>query len=310
MFDNVALPLRLRGASERDTRREAFAVLEWLDVAHLADKRPGTLSGGEQQRAAIARALIGRPEVLLADEPTNALEDAQARRLLATFQELVEMGTTVIVATHNEALVREAPAASIVLQDGTLAGPILRTELPHAGATEHERACFPGLRSGSLPLLVALMTLLAGLSLAGLTGVQTLAEGWAGAARNATTIEIPSDTLQLEDRTRTLIQTLHKTPDVTTVRELSRSRYRPFSPLARTGLGQRASPRPFPARRSDRRPYRNPDLGKVVHAALPEAVVEEDRRWENGSTAWGAASSPAPGLRSALSPPSRSFQSA
>lgn len=122
VFDNVALPLRLRGASERDTRREAFAVLEWLDVAHLADKRPGTLSGGEQQRAAIARALIGRPEVLLADEPTNALEDAQARRLLATFQELVEMGTTVIVATHNEALVREAPAASIVLQDGTLAG--------------------------------------------------------------------------------------------------------------------------------------------------------------------------------------------
>ncbi|AHK70211.1 cell division protein FtsE [Gluconobacter oxydans] len=122
VFDNVALPLRLRGASERDTRREAFAVLEWLDVAHLADKRPGTLSGGEQQRAAIARALIGRPEVLLADEPTNALEDAQARRLLATFQELVEMGTTVIVATHNEALVREAPAASIVLQDGTLSG--------------------------------------------------------------------------------------------------------------------------------------------------------------------------------------------
>lgn len=122
VFDNVALPLRLRGASERDTRREAFAVLEWLDVAHLADKRPGTLSGGEQQRAAIARALIGRPEVLLADEPANALEDAQARRLLATFQELVEMGTTVIVATHNEALVREAPAASIVLQDGTLAG--------------------------------------------------------------------------------------------------------------------------------------------------------------------------------------------
>ncbi|MFT8611784.1 MAG: ATP-binding cassette domain-containing protein [Gluconobacter oxydans] len=122
VFDNVALPLRLRGASERDTRREAFAVLEWLDVAHLADKRPGTLSGGEQQRAAIARALIGRPEVLLADEPTNALEDAQARRLLATFQELVDMGTTVIVATHNEALVREAPAASIVLQDGTLAG--------------------------------------------------------------------------------------------------------------------------------------------------------------------------------------------
>lgn len=128
VFDNVALPLRLRGASERDTRREAFAVLEWLDVVHLADKRPGTLSGGEQQRAAIARALIGRPELLLADEPTNALEDAQARRLLSTFQELVDMGTTVIVATHNEALVREAPARSIVLRDGTLADPTPQDE--------------------------------------------------------------------------------------------------------------------------------------------------------------------------------------
>ncbi|WP_408873077.1 cell division ATP-binding protein FtsE [Gluconobacter roseus] len=128
VFDNVALPLRLRGASERDTRREAFAVLEWLDVVHLADKRPGTLSGGEQQRAAIARALIGRPELLLADEPTNALEDAQARRLLSTFQELVDMGTTVIVATHNEALVREAPARSIVLRDGTLADPTPQAE--------------------------------------------------------------------------------------------------------------------------------------------------------------------------------------
>jgi len=133
VFDNVALPLRLRGASERDTRREAFAVLEWLDVVHLADKRPGTLSGGEQQRAAIARALIGRPELLLADEPTNALEDAQARRLLSTFQELVDMGTTVIVATHNEALVREAPARSIVLHDGTLADPTPQDALHRSG---------------------------------------------------------------------------------------------------------------------------------------------------------------------------------
>ncbi|WP_040509084.1 cell division ATP-binding protein FtsE [Gluconobacter morbifer] len=120
VFNNVALPLRLRGVGERDVRRETFAVLEWLDVGRLADARPGALSGGEQQRVAIARALIGRPDLLLADEPTNALEDSQARRLLSTFQELIELGTTVIVATHNEVLVRDAPAPAIRLRDGTL----------------------------------------------------------------------------------------------------------------------------------------------------------------------------------------------
>ncbi|MFT8489867.1 MAG: cell division protein FtsX [Gluconobacter oxydans] len=138
----------------------------------------------------------------------------------------------------------------------------------------------PGLRSGSLPLLVALMTLLAGLSLAGLTGVQTLAEGWAGAARNATTIEIPSDTPQLEDRTRTLIQTLHKTPDVTTVRELSPQQ---VQTLLAPWLGQVSDSGHLPGLSL---PVvlivahtGTPDLGKVVHEALPEAVVEEDRRW-------------------------------
>lgn len=120
VFDNIALPLRLRGRSERDIRQEVFSVLEWLDVVDHAYSRPTTLSGGEQQRVAIARALIGRPDILLADEPTNALEDSQARRLLSTFQELIELGTTVIVATHNESLVRHAPAQSIILRDGTL----------------------------------------------------------------------------------------------------------------------------------------------------------------------------------------------
>lgn len=120
VFDNIALPLRLRGRSERDIRQEVFSVLEWLDVVDHAYSRPTTLSGGEQQRVAIARALIGRPDILLADEPTNALEDSQARRLLSTFQELIELGTTVIVATHNESLVRDAPAQSIILRDGTL----------------------------------------------------------------------------------------------------------------------------------------------------------------------------------------------
>ncbi|GBR46775.1 cell division protein FtsX [Gluconobacter roseus] len=138
----------------------------------------------------------------------------------------------------------------------------------------------PGLRSGSLPLLVALMTLLAGLSLAGLTGVQTLAEGWSSAARNATTIEIPSDTPQLEDRTHTLVQTLHRTAEVTNVRELSPQQ---VQTLLAPWLGQVSSSGHLPGLSL---PVvlivahtGTPDLGAVVHEALPEAVVEEDRRW-------------------------------
>lgn len=138
----------------------------------------------------------------------------------------------------------------------------------------------PSLRSGSLPLLVALMTLLAGLSLAGLTGVQTLADGWAGAARNATTIEIPSDTPQREDRTRALIETLHRIPDVTTVRELSPQQ---VQTLLAPWLGQVSNSGHLPGLSL---PVvlivahtGTPDLGAIVHEALPEAVVEEDRRW-------------------------------
>lgn len=138
----------------------------------------------------------------------------------------------------------------------------------------------PGLRSGSLPLLVALMTVLAGLSLAGLTGVQTLAESWSDAARNATTIEVPSDTPQLENRTHALIQTLHKTPDVTTVRELSpqqvQSLLAPWlGQVSDTGhLAGLSLPVVLIIAHTGA-----PDLGAIVHEALPEAVVEEDRRW-------------------------------
>nr|WP_249200081.1 cell division protein FtsX [Gluconobacter sp. Dm-62] len=124
------------------------------------------------------------------------------------------------------------------------------------------------------------MTLLAGLSLAGLTGVQTLANGWSGAARNATTIEIPSDTPQIQDRTSTLIQTLHKTPEVTAVQELSPQQ---VQTLLAPWLGEVSGNGHLPGLSL---PVvlivahtGTPNLGSVVHEALPEAVVEEDRRW-------------------------------
>jgi len=116
----IEAPCRVLGLSKDQALARAEKLLERLRLKPYSDRYPLHLSGGQQQRVAIARALIGRPDILLADEPTNALEDSQARRLLATFQELIDLGTTVIVATHNEGLVRDAPAPSIMLRDGTL----------------------------------------------------------------------------------------------------------------------------------------------------------------------------------------------
>ncbi len=119
-FDNVALPLRLAGRPEGQVRADASEILRWVGLTKRTDVHPAELSGGEQQRVAIARAVIGRPALLLADEPTGNLDDAQAERLMQLLSELNRLGTTVIVATHNESLVRRHPAAALVLQEGRL----------------------------------------------------------------------------------------------------------------------------------------------------------------------------------------------
>jgi cell division transport system ATP-binding protein len=84
--------------------------------------RPAELSGGEQQRVAIARSVIGRPSLLLADEPTGNLDDVQAERLMQLFKELNRLGTTVVVATHNDGLVARHQAAALRLENGRLVG--------------------------------------------------------------------------------------------------------------------------------------------------------------------------------------------
>ncbi len=123
-FDNVALPLRLAGRAEPALRRDVADMLDWVGLGPRASARPAQLSGGEQQRAAIARAVIGRPDLLLADEPTGNLDDAQAERLMQLLGELGRLGTTVIVATHNEALVERHPARSLRLHGGRLVADV------------------------------------------------------------------------------------------------------------------------------------------------------------------------------------------
>jgi cell division transport system ATP-binding protein len=119
-FDNVALPLRIAGRPEGAIRADVGEMLRWVGLWEKMEALPAELSGGEQQRVAIARAVINRPNLLLADEPTGNLDDAQARRLMRLLDELNRLGTTVIVATHNDSLVSRHPAPVLRLIRGRL----------------------------------------------------------------------------------------------------------------------------------------------------------------------------------------------
>ena len=103
-YQNVALPLLVMGQSESVYRAEVIELLRWVGLGDRIDAFPAVLSGGEKQRAAIARALIVRPELLLADEPTGNVDPTMARRLLRLFVELHKSGTAVVIATHDLAL--------------------------------------------------------------------------------------------------------------------------------------------------------------------------------------------------------------
>ncbi len=120
-FDNVALPLRVAGVKEATVRKHVEELLAWTGLADHMEARPPTLSGGQQQRVAIARAIIGRPSLLLADEPTGNVDDALGVRLLYLFEELNRMGTTIVIATHSEALISRFQHPVLHLEDGGLA---------------------------------------------------------------------------------------------------------------------------------------------------------------------------------------------
>ncbi|UMM08781.1 cell division protein FtsX [Gluconobacter frateurii] len=143
------------------------------------------------------------------------------------------------------------------------------------------RRVSPGLRSGSLPLLVALMTLLAGLALAGLSGIQSLAEGWSQAARSAATIEIPTDIPNASDRTEALVHALKALDGVTNIQKLSTDK---VQDLLAPWLGQPVgSHRGLPGLSLPEvlivAHTRGIDLSATVHDALPEAIVQEDLQW-------------------------------
>ena len=122
--DNIALPLRVAGMPESEIEGPVREMLAWVGLADRGAARPPTLSGGEQQRIAIARAVITRPEVLVADEPTGNVDPDMAERLLHLFDSLNRLGTTVVVATHDFQLISRIPDARMMrIEKGRLVDP-------------------------------------------------------------------------------------------------------------------------------------------------------------------------------------------
>jgi cell division transport system ATP-binding protein len=119
-YENVGLPLRVRGRSEASYRSDVIELLKWVGLGDRMHAMPPVLSGGEKQRVAIARALIEQPEILLADEPTGNVDPPLARRLLRLFIELNRLGTAVVIATHDLALMEQVDARRMILAGGQL----------------------------------------------------------------------------------------------------------------------------------------------------------------------------------------------
>lgn len=120
VYDNVAFAMRVVGASNRDIRKRVPYVLELVGLADCKDRLPRELSGGEQQRVAVARALVNSPGLIIADEPTGNLDPARSLEIMLLLQKINEMGTTVLVVTHEKELVNAFGKRVVSLSDGVL----------------------------------------------------------------------------------------------------------------------------------------------------------------------------------------------
>lgn len=120
-LENVLIPAQLGGAQGMAGRREALDLLDRLGIANLADRYPARLSGGERQRVAIARALVNKPPLLLADEPTGALDSRSGEEVLAILADLNRAGQTIVLVTHDPKLAAAIAHQTVSLVDGRLA---------------------------------------------------------------------------------------------------------------------------------------------------------------------------------------------
>lgn len=119
-LENVALPLKIHGGRLKQIQENAAEMLEWVGLADKTGAYPPTLSGGEKQRVAIARAVITKPDLLLADEPTGNIDPERGDRIMKLFVELNKMGTTMLIATHDNGLISRFPAPVLSIRQGRL----------------------------------------------------------------------------------------------------------------------------------------------------------------------------------------------
>ena len=118
VWENVAFALQVTGARSKDVMRQVPRALDLVGLSHKSRMLPGELSGGEQQRAAIARALVNNPKILLCDEPTGNLDPSNTTEIIELLQRINLKGTTVLVATHNQAVVDRMRRRVVRLEDG------------------------------------------------------------------------------------------------------------------------------------------------------------------------------------------------
>jgi cell division transport system ATP-binding protein len=119
-FDNAALPLRIAGHKPSEYRNDVAELLSWVGLGGRMASMPPTLAGGERQRLAIARAVVNRPEILLADEPTGNVDHEMAVRIFRLFVELNRLGTTVLIATHDQDLIARSGRPVLHLEHGRI----------------------------------------------------------------------------------------------------------------------------------------------------------------------------------------------
>lgn len=122
VFDNVAIALRIRGMLDSEIQDWVMEILKMVNLRHKADSFPRALSGGEQQRVVIARAIVGEPTILLADEPTGNLDPDTAAGITRLFKEINARGTTVVIATHNRELYRNTGRRVFRIDNGNIVG--------------------------------------------------------------------------------------------------------------------------------------------------------------------------------------------
>ncbi|UOF00552.1 cell division ATP-binding protein FtsE [Bdellovibrio reynosensis] len=122
IFENVALPLQIRGDKNPAIHRRVHEVLEQVGLGHKHDQYPEFISGGEQQRTAIARAIIHQPGVLIADEPTGNLDPRLSEEIMDLLERVCAQGTTVFVATHDHEMVKRRNKRTLTLRDGIITG--------------------------------------------------------------------------------------------------------------------------------------------------------------------------------------------